>query len=349
MTLIPVFQNLDYSARVIKPNVTYSVDRLTHHTLGGPRRADISVKGTAADMWEFAEYIGCPVTIYDDVGRTVWWGYVHEFKASRKGARLYCRGWWERVSWRYYLNSGTNTVETTTQIAAIITNMAPFITATDILDASGISTLETRDGKRRGSEEIEELLNAGTSSGYRLLGKVDESRRFGVYIEPLGSSVEDYWLTGDVEFGASLDTMANKVYATWTAPGSSNAHNTATYSDTDSQAAYGQKSEQLTLSAADATLAAAACTAELARRKYPIPTISVLDGKISNFSGIPIPDYMVRAAHWLRLKDVIPQSVDTTRLADITKIFIEEVEWSRTGGLRITPRDVPSRYQGGAL
>ena len=58
---------------------------------------------------------------------------------------------------------------------------------------------------------------------------------------------------------------------------------------------------------------------------------------------------MVRAAHWLHLKDVIPASVDTTRLADISKLFIEEVEWSRTGGLRITPRDVPSRYQGGAL
>ena len=349
MKLIPVFQNLDYSARVLKPNVTYSVDRLTHHTLGGPRRADISVKGTAADMWEFAEYIGCPVTVYDDAGRTVWWGYVHEFKASKKGARLYCRGWWERVSWRYYLNHGTNTVETTAQISAIIANMAPFITAVDILDASGISTLETRDGKRRGDEEIEELLNAGNTSGRRMLARVDEYRRLLVYDEPQSAPEGDYWLTGDVEMGASLDTMTNKVYATWTAPGSSNAHNTATYSDTDSQAAYGQKSEQLTLSAADATLAIAACTAELARRKYPIPVITVLDGKVSNYNGVPMPDYMVRAAHWLRLKDVIPQSVDTTRLADITKIFIEEVEWSRTGGLRLTPRDVPSRYQGGAL
>ncbi len=349
MTLIPVFQNLDYTARIIKPNVEYTVDRLTHHTLGGPRRADISVKGRAADMWEFAEYLGCPVEVYDEVGRLAWWGYVHEFKASRKGAKLYCRGWWERVSWRYYLNSGTNSVATTTQISAILTNMAPFIVAVDILDASGISTLETRDGKRRGNEEIEELLNAGNSAGTRLLARVTELRHVEVYAEPVSAPASDYWLTGDVEFGASLDTMTNKVYATWTAPGSSESHNTATYSDTDSQAAYGQKSEQLTLSAADATLAVAACTAELARRKYPVPTISVLDGKVSNYSGIAYPDYMVRAGNWLRLKDVIPQSVDTTRLADITKLFVEEVEWSRISGLRITPRDVPSRYQGGAL
>ena len=132
MKLNPVFANLDYTPRILKPNVEYTVERLTHHTLGGPRRADISVKGTAADMWEFAEYIGCPVTIYDDVGRTVWWGYVHEFKASRKGARLYCRGWWERVSWRYYLNSGTNTVETTTQIAALTATQVAALTTTAI-------------------------------------------------------------------------------------------------------------------------------------------------------------------------------------------------------------------------
>lgn len=348
MKLNPVFANLDYTPRIAKPNVVYTVERLTQHTLGGPRRADISVRGRGADLWEFMEYIGAPVTIYDDAGRLAWWGYVHEARASKNAARLYCRGWWERVNWRYYLNSGTNTVETTAQISAIITNMAPFIAAVDVLELSGISTLETRDGKRRGDEEIEELLNAGNTSGRRMLARVDENRRLLVYDEPQSTPEGDYWLTGDVEMGASLDTMTNKVYATWTAPGQSESHNTATYSDTESQAAYGQKSEQLTLSAADETLAIAACTATLARRRYPIPVITVLDGAISNYSGVPMPDYMARPGRWIRLKDVIPASVDTTRLADISKLFIEEVEWSRSGGLRITPRDVPGRYQGGA-
>jgi len=347
MKLNPVFTNLDYTTRVIKPNVTYSVERMSNNAIGGPRRAEIRVDGRAADLWEFAEYLGCPVTIYDDVGRACWWGYVHEFKGGDDGARLYCRGWWERVSWRYYLNTGTNSVATTTQISAIITNMSPFITAVDIDDASGINTPETRDGTRRGMEEIEELLQAGTTAGKRLLCSVNDQRRLRVYAEPTSSASADLVLTGKIEFGASLDTMTNKLWAVWTAPGSSESHNTAVVTDAASVAAYGQKSEAITLSAGSAALAEQARDGALARRKLPIPTVDLKSGEVSFFTGVKIPPYMVTAGQWLRLKDVIPQSVDTTRLADITKIFMEEVEWSQSGGLRITPRDVPGRYQGG--
>jgi len=348
MNLIPVFQNIDYTDRIIKPNVTYTVDRLSDNAIGGSKRCDISVTGSAQDCWEFVEYLGCPVTVFDEFGRGAWMGYVHEFKASDDGAKLYCRGWWERLSWRYYLNAGTNSVATTTQIAAIITNMAPFITATDI-DASGTavpSTPETRDGKRRGSEEIEELLQAGTTNGKRLLARVKESRRLFVYEEPASSATDDLVLTGKVEFGASLDTMVNKMWAVWGSPGGSDSHNTAVATDADSVALYGQKSESVNLSAANETLALQARDAELARRKLPVPTVTVKEGVVSNYFGIPWPGYMVKAGQWLRLKDVIPQSVDVTGIADISKIFMEEVEWSRTGGLRITPRDIPGRYQG---
>jgi len=356
MKLIPVFQNTDYTDRTLKPNVAYSVTRMSHNAIGGPRRAEISVAGNRADLWEYAEYMGCPVEIRDDAGRLAWWGFVYEIKAGSTQAKLYCRGWWDKLSWRYYLNSGTNSVATTTQISAIVANMAPFVAAVDIDNASGISTAETRDGKRRGDEEIEELLQAGTTNSKRLLATINHQRRMRVYEEPASAESADIVFTGEAEIGASFETMANKIWANWSEPGGGGSHNTAAVTDADSAAAYGEKSEQITLSAASAALAEQARDAELARRKYPVPTIEIGKGDVTYYTGVKIPPYMVTAGQWLRLRDVIPQSVDTTRLADITKVFIEEVEWSAStdkdyplGKLRVTPRDVPGRYQGASL
>ena len=343
MILTPVFQNRNYSAKILKPNVTYTVERMTRHAYGGCRRAEITVTGNRASVWEFAEYLGCPVEIFDDAGRSVWWGYVHEFKARTTGTRLYCRGWWERLWWRYYINHGTNDVSTTMQIAA------PFLTATNIDNASGITTKETREDNQRGGDYIEELLNTGTTNTRRLLAEVNNQRRLRVYEEPVSSS-SDIVIKGEIEFGASLDTMINKAWAVWSAPGENYQHNTATTTDADSAAEYGEKSEILTLSAASETQANALRDATVARRKYPIPTVDLLDGAVVTTAiGVRIPDYMVAAGQWVRLQDVIPQTADVSKLADISKVFVEEVEWSRTGGLSITPRDVPGKYQGGAI
>lgn len=355
MKLTPTFQNLDYTARVLKPNVTYTVTRMSHNAIGGPRRAEITVSGNMMDLWEYVEYMGCPVEIRDEVGRLAWWGYVYESRSSNSTAKLYCRGWWDKLSWRYYLNSGTNSVATTTQISAIVANMATFVTAVDIDTASGINTVETRDGKRRGQEEIEELLQAGTTNSKRLLATINHQRRMRVYEEPASLESTDFVFRGEAEVGASFDTMANKIWANWSEPGGGGSHNTAAVTDADSAAAYGEKSEQITLSAASAALAEQARNAELARRKYPVPTIELGKGDVMYFTGVKIPPYMVTAGQWLRLRDVIPQSVDTSRLADVSKIFIEEAEWSAggkdepLGKLRITPRDVPGRYQGANL
>jgi len=345
--LVPVFQNRNFTPQVMSPSLTFTVGRMSRNALGGPKRAEISAQGENVQLAQFLNSLREPVEIYDDAGRLAWWGLVYDFglDTEKQEVKLYCDGWWETLSWRTYLNSGTASVATTAQIQAIVTNMGEFITGVDVENASGISSLETREGDRTGLEEIEDLLRAGTTNNRRLLSEVTQLRRLRIWEEPLPAA-NDLVLEGRVKIGAGLDSMVNKAWALGSAPGESYRHNTATSTDAESASEYGTKSQPLTLSAASETQANAYRDAEIARRRYPIPTIDVNgeSGKISTYAGVEVPGYLVPAGIWLRIKDILPPSADTSRLADMSRIFVEEIEWSRTGGIRITPRDVPGRY-----
>lgn len=348
MILRPMFRRRDFGVMVIKPSVIYQVNSLSQNCMGGMLKADITAKGEIDELAEFLDYLRTDVTIWDDAGRLAWWGYVNEFKVITKGkeARLFCNGWGQTLGWRYYLNSAAGNTETTAQIVAIIANMGQFITAVDIETASGIYSAQARDGDRKGWEEIDDLLKSGTVNNLRLLAEVTDQRRLRIYEEPNILDVT-MMIEGDVTVGASLDTMVNKTWALWSAPGESNRHNTATATDAESAAEYGTKSDPLTLSAASETQANAYRDAELARRRFPIPTIDIdgISGRVRNRGGgAEIPGYLVPAGVWLVVKDVIPSSANTAYLADMSKIFVEEIEWSPGRGIRITPRDVPGRY-----
>jgi hypothetical protein len=45
------------------------------------------------------------------------------------------------------------------------------------------------------------------------------------------------------------------------------------------------------------------------------------------------------AGNWARLRDLAPGSADVSRLADLSRVFIEGVVWNRTGGLKINPEN----------
>jgi hypothetical protein len=79
--------------------------------------------------------------------------------------------------------------------------------------------------------------------------------------------------TGYISFGVSLDTMYNKVIVYY-----GDGHNTATVNDPVSLATYGKKLGRLTMALDDFNQANAFRDAMLARRKYPVPSISIEPG-----------------------------------------------------------------------
>ncbi len=107
-------------------------------------------------------------------------------------AVLRCNGWYRTLSWQYYVNASTANVVTTTQITNAITTAGQFITSTEIIDASGISTSEFRDGNDKARPIVEQLLEIGVSGGRRLRCTVTRDRRLVVSQEPANNNLRYY-------------------------------------------------------------------------------------------------------------------------------------------------------------
>lgn len=109
---------------------------------------------------------------------------------DRVETRIICRGWWDTLRWRYYANGATNSVQTTTQIAALVDGVGQFLSGADIVDPSGIVASEYKDGDATAQAVIHDLLRSGTASGRRLLASVTHARALQVYAEPLPGSAD---------------------------------------------------------------------------------------------------------------------------------------------------------------
>jgi hypothetical protein len=111
---------------------------------------------------------------------------VHRFRGGRQDlqATVRCLGWWPTLWWQYYANAGTNEVATTTQIATIVAGEAPLLQGTDVIDASGVSTVENRTGDEPAGQIIAELAKLGTTNDRRLLATVTRDRYLRVVEEP---------------------------------------------------------------------------------------------------------------------------------------------------------------------
>lgn len=77
----------DFSGVSLPPpgRVAYKLNSASWNILGGCSEASISVTGNRTGLWEMMEYLRCPVEIYDERGKCIWWGYVSEV-AVREGA-----------------------------------------------------------------------------------------------------------------------------------------------------------------------------------------------------------------------------------------------------------------------
>ncbi len=80
MSLSPVFQNRDFTARITTGRLDWSVNSLEWEAVGGCSQASLTAYGPELDLWEMIEMLRCPVAIYDEKGRAAWWGYVSEAK-----------------------------------------------------------------------------------------------------------------------------------------------------------------------------------------------------------------------------------------------------------------------------
>lgn len=109
---------------------------------------------------------------------------------GREGGTVLARGWWSTLDWRYYVRNSTNSMETTEQIATMVSGFAQFLTGVDILNTTAISYSGYQNGERTMSDLMDGWLRTPTSGGQRLTAWVTPERLLRVEAE----STADRWL-----------------------------------------------------------------------------------------------------------------------------------------------------------
>ena len=121
----------------------------------------------------------------------------HTGDGSKASAIIKCRGWWHRLNWRYYTNTNTDEVATTTQITEMITTKHPWLAGTRIEDVGGVSSSEYRDGDSTTLVFITELLESGTTNNQRLLAEITKDLYLRVWEEPSRDDTIEHYLRRD--------------------------------------------------------------------------------------------------------------------------------------------------------
>jgi len=117
---------------------------------------------------------------------------VEQAVASRETGEVTLRGWWTTLGWQFWAQASTGGVENTTQIDSIATAEGEFIVDVDVVDSSGVSGEQERDGSQTALENILELLATGTTNDRRLLATVTRERILRVYESPARSAAAGY-------------------------------------------------------------------------------------------------------------------------------------------------------------
>ena len=78
----------DYSKlQAVSPLLTLEAKSYSFAAIGGPESASIEVSGPEVELLRAADWIMCPVAIYQD-GEIVWWGFVHNVALNLGGVSV---------------------------------------------------------------------------------------------------------------------------------------------------------------------------------------------------------------------------------------------------------------------
>lgn len=99
--------------------------------------------------------------------------------------RIHCEGYWHTLVWQYYTSTTSGTQDSATTVGDILTSEAAFLSATQNLDATGL-TLEQRFPQRATAwDQILSLVAQGTSNDLRYFFGVKEGRIATGWEEPI--------------------------------------------------------------------------------------------------------------------------------------------------------------------
>jgi hypothetical protein len=346
-----VFWNRDFNSILTPLQVKYKVKNYSHSVIGGPKQAEISAIGTELDLWELAEYIRRPVQIFSDKGDPVWWGFVAEIKIDV--------GLW---------SVGVNIDSMANYVGVIYEDDAdeglPKITAwTEAAD----STAEY------GRREI--LFTSSGSNATHALAARDKFLAEKKYPTPVitprekGENGATIYCRGWFDTlawryyanaGVNLVDTATQIAAMTTSCGEFvagiNLETTSGISTAETRDGQGNGLYEITelLTMGTSNYRRMLCEVTMGRqlRVYEEPILAsnasmiLKDGSLRDLYDMPLRKETCPVGIWTRLKDIVPASVDTTKLSDPNIMFIDEAEYiPAEDRLNLTPRGFIDPFQ----
>ncbi len=331
------------------------VERYSHSVFGGPRRATIKASGEENDLWELIERLRCPVVFYSDKGDETWWGFIADIQlhvgAWEIGVNIDSMRNYIAVAYAYTAEGQQSSGERRT------TGWTP--------DADSL----TEYGRR-------ELLHSlsGSSDEHALAARdmILAQKKYPIpIIKPSSSksaagatlSCRGWYDTLDWRYyanaGTDLVDTATQISAIESTHGEfitavdldvTSGLAISEYRDGDSTALF-EIEELLKMGTSNYRRMLASVGANRRMRVYEEPTSSSLyliskQGLLYDELNTLMRKELCPVGLWAKLKDVIPGSVDITKLADPTLMFIEEAEYEpATDTLKPTPRGLQSPWE----
>jgi len=319
----------------LPPTLHFQVSELEWSAIGGCDLATIRATGPEAALWHLANVLLSAVEIYDGHDALVWWGYVSELEITTGnfsfGVSLDSMA--NRIAVAYsYVTAGFATgSRATTDWAQDTDSVAEYGILERLESMSQADDLEAEARRDALLEQyrypIPKISFGGESLGasltcrgwYHLLKRRYYSNEGSDYaiettsqIEAIVEAVGDHFRGVDIIDPSGVFT--------------------SDYSDGDSNA-WAQIEDLLRVGTTNSRRLLVQVTPTRYLRIYeePSPGLNdyniLSDGRVEDRFGRALRPSQDVVGHWARLKDVVPASVDTSRMADPSRIFIERATY----------------------
>jgi hypothetical protein len=338
--LIPHIYTPGFGDQQQASGLKFEVQDMTWRAIGGCANANINVTGKEDDLWRLVESLRSPIEIYDDYNRYAWWGYISGVTINAGPVR-----------YGVDLDTMTNNVSIAYQGG----------TTAAIADAIGTVAYGRKDGRYTiSSNNATAALAAGSAylDTYRYpipTVEFGQSPQMGAAI-----SCRGWWNTLEWRYYTQgTTTVIDTVNQMGTILSIASEFLTAIRADATSgvltpmnrdgsKTALDEIAELLKVGtgAGRRMIGYVNKARELITLVEPTADEYLVTGagEVQMLNGQPVPAHLPPFGCWVRLKERLTFA-DTTRIADASRLFIEEVTWERENPIpRITARGALSPW-----
>ena len=328
MSLTVHIQSRAFSDELQTLPVRYKVQRYSWSVFGGPKQAEISVTAEDEnDLWEMIERLRCPLIIYSEKGDPVWWGYIAEVELIIEGWSLGVNidSMYNRVAVAYTDEEGRKTTDW----------LEDAVSATEygkkelLLTNSGSAQAHAEAARARALAEKKfprPIHAEGGDAGVVLRCRGWYDTLGWLYYQNVGIDPVD-----TATQAAAIATTAGQ-FLSAVDQGVSSGLEISEFRDGDGLALY-EIEELLKMGTSNFRRMLASVDINRRLRIYEEPDESkpyyiTKKRELSDELDTPIRKEICPVGVYARLKDVIPGSLDTTKMADPTLVFIESAEYT---------------------